>query len=137
MRRYDWVGWLVVASFGALSGCDPHAGAPPVSGSLEKAHVKGVVRIRDKPVNNGSLFFECRNIRRPSVSPPEAKIKKDGSYEVETYIGENYVEVSCNELSLPKNRPLREIQLLIHVQPGENVIDVDLPEKATPLPPTK
>jgi len=133
MRRFHLAGWTAVTLLMACGGCDPHGGAPSVSGSLEEATVKGTVRVYGKPVNNGSVIFNCVNIRRPNATPPQAPIKKDGTYEIKTLVGQNYVEVSCRELAKAKNRMFADTQIPVMVQAGENTIDLDLPpNSATP-----
>ena len=132
MRRCDLAGWTLGCLLLTCGGCDPHAGAPAVSGSLEEATVKGTVRIRAKPVTNGSVTFNCVNIRRPQASPPRAPINKDGTYEIKTLVGQNYVEVSCRELATAKNRVFADTQIPVMVKSGENTIDLDLPLSQTP-----
>jgi hypothetical protein len=127
MRRFDLAVWTAFGVLMACGGCDPHAGAPRVSGSLREATVKGTVRIHGKPVKNGSVTFNCVNIRRPDATPPRAPINRDGTYAIKTLVGENYVEVSCRELTTPKNRVLADTQIPVMVQAGENTIDLDLP----------
>jgi hypothetical protein len=127
MRRGKPAGWAAVGLLMACAGCDSHAGAPAVSGSLEEATVKGTVRIHGKPVNNGSVVFNCVNIRRPNATMPQATINKDGTYEIKTLVGQNYVELSCRELTTPKNRVFADTQIPVMVQSGENKIDLELP----------
>jgi hypothetical protein len=136
MRRLDWAGWLVIASLGALSGCDPHAGAPDISGSHEEAIVRGTISVNGKPVNNGNVVWDCQNIRRKDVQPRQSSIDKDGKYEVKTLVGENFVNVSCKELfANPKMRMISNEIYTIKVPSGESIIDFDLP--AGPKEPRK
>jgi hypothetical protein len=129
MRRQNCARWLVLAVLTAGSGCDPYAGAPPISGSLEEANVKGTVRVDGKIVNNGFVLFEVANIRRPGILPRQVPIGKDGTYEVRTLVGENYVQINCKELFAPKMRILSGEVINLKVAPGENTIDLELPEK--------
>lgn len=109
----------------ALLGCG--TSPPSVSGSLEEATVRGVVRVHGKAVNNGTVTFNSTNINRPNVAPVQAKIGADGKYEVKTHIGQNYIEVDCKELRQSKNRALADTQISVDVKAGESTIDVDLP----------
>lgn len=118
---------LALALASGVSGC--FSEAPPISGSMEEATVKGTVRVRGKPVNNGIVSFRCANVNRPGVALKEAKIGKDGTYSVTTLLGENFVEVSCKELFTPKNRVLVENERMVKVGRGENTIDLDIPEQ--------
>jgi hypothetical protein len=127
MRRPDLAAWTALGLLLGPAGCDHHAGAPSVSGSLEEATVKGTVRVRGKPVNNGSVTFNCVNIRRPNATAPRAPIRKDGTYEIKTLVGENYVEVSCRELATRQNRAFADTQIPVTVRSGDNTIDLDLP----------
>jgi hypothetical protein len=123
---------MAVALLMACSGCDPHAGAPPVSGSLEEATVKGTVRLFGKPVTNGNIIFNCSNIRRPNAGVRQARINPDGTYSVKTLVDENYVSVDCKELQTPKNRMYMDNDRTFMVKRGENTFDFDIPEFAPP-----
>jgi hypothetical protein len=127
MPRLHLAAWTAFGVLVALAGCDPHAGAPSVSGSLEEAIVKGTVRIHGKPVNNGTVTFNCVNIKRPNATPASAPIGKDGTYEIKTLVGQNYVELNCRELTAPKNRVFADTQIPVMVQAGDNAIDIELP----------
>jgi hypothetical protein len=109
--------------------------APPVSGSLEEANVKGTVRVRGKAVTNGTVSFRAANINRPTVPLRDFPIGKDGTYSGKALIGRNAVEVSCKELATPKNRDLIENERAVEVQSGDNTIDVDIPVKPSTAPP--
>jgi hypothetical protein len=135
MRRPHDAGWVVIAALLlASSGCDPHAGAPPVSGSMEEATVKGTVKIRGKPVNGGSIVFSASNFRRPNAAPRTAAINKDGTYTVKALVGENSVEIECKELLTPKNREFKDQVWPATVASGECTIDFDLPQLQLPQP---
>jgi hypothetical protein len=92
---------------------------------MEEATVKVTVRVHGKPVNNGSVVFNCVNIRRPNATMPQANINKDGTYEIKTLVGQNYVELSCKELATAKNRVYADTQIPVMVKSGENTIDLD------------
>jgi hypothetical protein len=127
MRRRNRHGWAAVVLLVVGGGCGAFSGTPPVSGSLEEATVKGTVRVHGRPVNNGSVTFNCVNIKRPNAVPARAEIHKDGTYEVKTLVGQNYVEVSCRELAAPKNRVFADTQIPVMVERGENAFNIDLP----------
>jgi hypothetical protein len=114
------------------TGCDPYSGVPPVSSSSEEATVKGTVRIQGKAVTNGIVTFRTANVRRPSSPNREAQISKDGTYTVKTLVGDNYVQVSCKELAMPKNRQFIDVEQTITVNSGEQTIDIDIPPKPQP-----
>mgnify|MGYP006972408294 CR=1 FL=1 len=107
-----------------VAGCSEK---PNVTGSMEEAKVKGVVRVRGKAVNNGSVTFRASNINRPNAPTKETPIGKDGTFEVSAFIGNNFVEVSCKELMQPKNRMLLENERMIEIKPGDNTLDLDIP----------
>jgi len=126
MRENASAGWVAVALLIACGGCDPY-GVPSVSSSLEETDVKGTVRVRGKPVNNGSVVFNAANVRRPDVGLRQAPINKDGTYAIRTLVGENSVQVSCKELYTAKNRMFAENESFLMAESGENVFDIDLP----------
>jgi hypothetical protein len=120
MRRPHDAGWMAFALLLACSGCDPHAGAPPVESSMEEANVTGTVRVRGRPVNNVTVRFHAANYRRTGAIDREAPITKDGTYSIKAYIGENQVEVSCRELNDPKLFTYRDDTHPALVKSGEN-----------------
>ncbi|MGE3819841.1 MAG: hypothetical protein AB7I30_10415 [Isosphaeraceae bacterium] len=113
--------------FWALAGCSD---TPRVSGSMEEATVKGVVRVQGAPVTNGMITFRASNVNRPNAPTKEAPIGKDGTYTINALVGQNFVEVSCKELFTPKNRPYAENERMVDVPSGEFTLDIDVP----PLP---
>jgi hypothetical protein len=121
--------WVAVVVLIAYTGCDPHAGAPPVESSMEEANVKGTVRVRGKPVNNGTIRFHAANIRRPGATDRTARIERDGTYTTNAFIGPNEVEVTCKELNAPQLRQFRDENPSVLVKSGENTIDIDFPPK--------
>jgi hypothetical protein len=125
MTRRHAAGWLALALWIA-GGCG-NPDAPPVSGSMEEATVKGTVRVRGKPVTNGLVSFRSSNINRPAAPTREAPIGKDGTYTAKTLVGENFVDVTCKELTTRKNWVLMENERLVKIQSGENTLDIDLP----------
>ncbi len=132
MRRYSAM-FLCIAALWSAAGCG-NPDAPVVSGSTEEATVKGKVSIRGKPVSNGLVSFRSSNINRPNAPIREAKIGKDGSFSIQAFIGENFVEVTCKELANPKNMPLMENEQPVKIRSGEQTLEIDLPSKG-PLEP--
>jgi hypothetical protein len=74
-------------------GCDG-GGTPSVSSSKAETTVKGTVMIKGQLATGGEITFDPANINRRDASARKAKIEKDGSYTVNTLVGENMVSVS-------------------------------------------
>lgn len=129
MTRRCAIGWASLVLVALSCGCSE---APPISGSMDEVTIKGIVRVRGKPVNNGIVSFRCANVNRPGVPLKEAKIGSDGTYTVATLVGENFVEVSCKELFTPKNRVLVENEQMIKISPGQEALDIDIPAQPRP-----
>jgi hypothetical protein len=123
---------LAITLASVVTGCDAYPDAPAVSSSLEEATVKGVVRVGDKPVTNGTIYFRTANIRRPKAKMNEASIGQDGRYSVTTLVGQNHVEVTCKELHTAKNRKYIANEQSVQVESGENTINIDIPPKPKP-----
>jgi hypothetical protein len=119
---------LAVTVLVACGGCG-NPDAPRVSGSLEKAVVKGTVSVRGKRVTNGEVSFRAANINRPAVPAVNARIGKDGTFTAEPLIGENNVEVSCKELATRKNMVLMDNEQPVKIKPGEQTLDIEIPSK--------
>jgi hypothetical protein len=117
----------------ACAGCDSF-GVPRVSSSQEETAVRGTVRVRGKPVDNGSVVFNAANVRRPQVPLRSAPINKDGTYSAKTLVGENSIQVSCKELMTAKNHMFAENEFFLMAKSGENLFDIDIPPG--PEPPT-
>ncbi len=126
MTRGDVPGWLTLIVLASVSGCD-NPNAPKVTGSLDEATVTGIVRVRGKPVNNGSISFKTANTNPPRVPLREVQIGKDGRYTVKAIVGDNIVSVSCSELNAPKNRMFLENEQKIQVSSEKNNIDINIP----------
>jgi hypothetical protein len=115
----------VAALLFPAAGCDEHAGAPAVSTSKEEADVKGVVKLRGKPVTNGRVNFHSANIRR-ATQDRSAPIGSDGTYAIKAYVGQNTVKADCKELMSSKNLRFRDFEKDVDVQSGTNQIDIDI-----------
>jgi len=130
--RVIWVAFVLLAN----GGCDEYAGAPPVSTSTEEADVTGIVKLRGKPINNGTVLFHSANIRR-ATQDRSVKIGQDGSYSIKAYLGQNTVKVDCKELLSPKNRQFQDFEQQVDVQSGSNTIDIDINPENRDLPKPK
>ena len=130
MRVRPLLGSLALILLAKCIGCGP-SGIPAVSSTLEETNVKGVVRLRGKPVSNGYLEFNASNVRRLGVDLRKVPIKPDGTYTAKTLLGENSIHVSFKELFTAKNRMFLENEFAFMAQPGENTFDIDI----GPVPP--
>jgi hypothetical protein len=123
-RRYA-VRWLALALWMA-GGCSSN-----FSSSMEEATVKGIVRVRGKPVTNGQISFRALNVNRQNAPTNNTPIGKDGSYTVKTPVGENSVIVVCKELFTRKNQALVDLEegQMVKIQSGDNTVNIDLESK--------
>ncbi len=108
----------------AFSGCSD---APAVTGSMEEATVKGVVKIRGKAATGGKVTFRGSNINRPNAKVVEADIGKDGTFTAKPLIGKNFVEISSKDLMTARNRELTENEQLVDIPSGEATLNIELP----------
>ena len=135
MRILTYTVWIVLA-LTLLGGCDEYPDAPPVSTSTEEADVTGVVKLRGKPLSNGSVTFHSANIRR-ATKDRSADIGSDGSYSIKAYLGQNSVRINAKELLSPKNRHLLDFEQQVDVQSGANTIEIDINPENRDAPRTK
>ncbi|MFO0950571.1 MAG: hypothetical protein U0835_05350 [Isosphaeraceae bacterium] len=127
MRSRTLAGCLlsVVFIFTAC-GCS-FSDTPSVPTSTEEAEVKGTVKVRGKPVNNGTIVFHSANIGR-ATKDVLAKIEKDGTYSAKTVVGQCTVIVDCKELNNKQNRQLLEAaEQAVTIEPGSNTLDINIP----------
>ena len=106
------------------SGCSD---GPAVTGSMEEATIKGVVKIRGKAATGGKVSFRGSNVNRPDAKVVEADIAKDGTFTAKPLIGKNFVEVSSKDLLNAKNRDLTENEQLVDIPSGEATLNIELP----------
>jgi hypothetical protein len=125
MARRHAVRWLALALWMVGGGCNNF------SSSGEEATVKGIVRVRGKPVTNGQITFRALNVNRRNPPTQIAPIDKDGSYTVKTLVGENSVIVVCKELFTRKNQAIVDLEegQMVKIQSGENAVNIDLESK--------
>lgn len=125
MRFRNHAGTLAFVLFLAC-GCD-FSGAPAVPTSTEEAEVKGIVKVRGKPVNNGTIVFHSANIKR-ATKDVLAKINKDGTFTAKTVVGQCTVIVDCKELGSKKNLELLEAaEQAVTIEPGTNELNINIP----------
>jgi hypothetical protein len=105
----------------AAAGCGD--GKPWVDTSHNEATVSGVVSVRGKPAEGGTILFNPSNSGR-IVPIRTAKIGPDGSYTIKTYTGVN--QVSFDGEIAAKNRGVGLVKEACDVNPGENKADFDL-----------
>ncbi len=105
----------------AAAGCGD--GKPWVDTSLNEATVSGIVSVKGKPADGGTILFNASNSGR-IVPARTAKIGPDGSYTVKTYTGVN--QVSFDGEVTAKNRGVGLLKEAVDVAPGENKADFDL-----------
>lgn len=116
-RRFH--SFALAAVFGTLLGCGSSDIPSQVSGSTEEAKIKGRVLVNGKPVKGGRLIFKVANANRPGAGSRTVQISPDGTYEVTTLVGQNYVETSgVKELDSPKMRQFRDDDAPLHIPSG-------------------
>lgn len=127
IRRHGALG-LAAAALVVSAGCgNPYSAS--VSGSMEKAVVKGTVSVQGKKITSGEVSFQAANINRPNAPGVNAKIEKDGTYTAEVLVGSNLVEVSGKELNKHKNRAVVDNEKSVKIKSGSQTLDIDLPWK--------
>jgi hypothetical protein len=127
MRFRNPAGCLAFVLFLAW-GCD-FSGAPPVPTSTEEAEVKGIVRVRGKPVTNGTIVFHSANIKR-ATKDVLAKINPDGTFTAKTVVGQCTVLVDCKELGSKQNLKLLDAaEQVVTIEPGTNELNINIPPK--------
>ena len=107
----------------AAGGCG--SGAPYAESSLVETTVTGHVTSEGKPITKGRVIFDPANVNRRSEAARTAEIRKDGSYEVNTLIGENRVTVAIPGRSQKKGAP--HVQQVYKVEPSGNTLDIAVP----------
>jgi hypothetical protein len=105
----------------ATSGCGD--GKPWVDKSLNEATVTGIVSVKGKPADGGTILFNANNSGR-TVPIKTAPIGRDGSYSIKTYTGVN--QVSFDGEITAKNRGVGLLKEACDVVAGENKADFDL-----------
>ncbi len=103
------------------AGCGD--GKPWVDTSLNEATVSGIVKVKGKPADGGTILFNASNSGR-IVTAKTAKIGSDGSYTVKTYTGVN--QVSFEGEITAKNMGVGLVKEACDVAPGANKADFDL-----------
>jgi hypothetical protein len=117
---------LLALLCGLTGGGCGGSGAPYAESSKTEATVTGRVTSQGKPVTKGQVIFDPANINRSTEAARMAEIRKDGSYEVTTLIGENRVT-----LAIPA-RPKKKVgtphfQKVYNVKSEGNTLDIEAP----------
>jgi hypothetical protein len=107
----------------AMSAAGCGDGKPWVDTSLTEATVSGVVSVKGKPADGGTILFNPSNSGR-IVPMRTAKIGPDGSYTIKTLTGIN--QVSFDGDVTAKNRGVGLLKEAVEVVAGENKADFDL-----------
>jgi hypothetical protein len=115
-------GFLAATMLFAAWGCG--SGAPPVESSMREGTVKGTVKVKGKPVNGGTIIFQPSNPKR-KTEDRKAKIGKDGTYTVQTLVGENNVIIEAPDVA---RAGLYAELIRYDVKEGEQTYDISLPQ---------
>ena len=118
MRLCTVVG-LVLAC--ATAGCGD--GKPWVDKSMTEATVSGVVSVKGKPADGGTILFNGNSSGR-SVPIRTAEIGPDGSYTIKAFTGVN--QVSFDGKIAANNRGVGLVKEACDVTSGENKANFDL-----------
>jgi hypothetical protein len=108
-------------TFTFSQGCGD--GKPSVDTSKTEATVSGVVKVRGKPADGGTIIFNASNSER-IVAAKFAPIGKDGAYTITTYTGGNQVSFDGDVAS--KNQGVGLLKEFVDVKAGTNQADFDL-----------
>jgi hypothetical protein len=121
-----WVGaTLSVAGLFVASGCG--GGLSSQDTSTAEAKVSGTVKLRGKTLDRGEIVFDPSNYKRKDAPARSAPIKKDGTYEITTFVGQNSVRLAGD--AVQKEPMLSGAMQTIDVKPDDNKIDFDFPPK--------
>jgi hypothetical protein len=71
------------------------------------------------------VIFDPANVNRRTATARTAEIRKDGTYEATTLIGENRVTVAIPRRTQQKAAPY--VQKVYKVEPGGNTLDIAVP----------
>ena len=112
---------LAVLGLPVLPGCSD--GKPRVDTSLNEGTVTGIVMVKGKPAEGGTILFNASNSER-IVPHRSAPIGKDGRYTITAYTGANQVSFDGDVAN--KNRGVGLIKEFADVARGENTVNFDL-----------
>src|SRR6516164_2622469 len=105
----------------AMAGCGD--GKPYVDKSMTEATVSGVVSVKGKPADGGTILFNGNSSGR-SVPIRTAEIGPDGAYTIKAFTGVN--QVSFDGQIAAKNRGVGLVKEACDVVSGENKANFDL-----------
>jgi hypothetical protein len=117
MRQCIVVGLLACAT----AGCGD--GKPWVDTSMTEATVSGVVSVKGKPADGGTILFNGNSSGR-RVPIKTAEIGADGSYTIKAFTGVN--QVSFDGKIAASNRGVGLVMEACDVAAGENKANFDL-----------
>jgi hypothetical protein len=104
---------ITMLLFALSPGCDD--GKPSVDTSKREAKVSGIVRVKGKPLEGGTILFNPSNSER-IVEHKTAPIGKDGTYTITTYTGGNVVTFDAD--SAGKGTGIGLLHEYVDVKPG-------------------
>lgn len=108
-------------------GCDG-GGAPTVESATTPATVSGTVTVKGKTATKGTVSFDPTNIQRPTEKSRSSPIGADGTYKIETLVGENKVIVDTP--AIHADSTLGNGETSYNAKAGENTFNI-----VFPLPP--
>jgi hypothetical protein len=112
---------LFLVALCATAGCGD--GKPWVDKSMTEATVSGVVSVKGKPADGGTILFNGNSSGR-TVPIRTAEIGPDGSYTIKAFTGVN--QVSFDGKIASKNRGVGLVKEACEVGSGENEANFDL-----------
>jgi hypothetical protein len=124
LKRATSAALLVLLCEVAGGGCS--SGAPYAESSKTEATVTGHVTFQGKPVTKGQVAFNPTNINRPGETSRFGEIRKDGTYELTTLIGDNLVTLAIPSQPKKKGGTPR-FQKIYYVKVGSNTLDIESP----------
>ena len=99
-------------------------GTPSVETSNEKVKVKGFVKLKGQPLEDGEIAFDPANIKRKDAGLFKAKVTA-GAYETESLVGGNSVTVRSKVID--RDLGLSANSKYVELKAGEvNTVDIEL-----------
>jgi len=92
-------------------------------GGDEFAVVKGIVKVKGKPLEGGGMLTYVTQLGPIKAAGPEVAVQNDGKYEGQARVGKNYVTVHPR----PVRNKVAKVneELTVEVKSGENVQDLE------------
>jgi hypothetical protein len=114
---------IVISLFMACATAGCGDGKPWVDKSLNEATVSGIVSVKGKPADGGTILFNGNSSGR-SVPIRTAEIGPDGFYTIKAFTGVNQVSFDGKIASM--NMGVGLVKEACDVSSGENKADFDL-----------